>query len=92
MGSCFSQEENPERTPVRKSQVNRDVVIPEVTWEVDESWAKESETFRQMAVEAGVDVSAAFQGSMFKRATEWLNRFVTHSPSFSIVWIFNIVC
>lgn len=74
MGSCFSQE----------AQVNQNVVIPKVTWEVDETWANESETFRQMAVEGGVDASTAFQSSMFKRATEWLNRFVTHSLSFVV--------
>jgi len=84
MGSCFSQEENPKRTSARTAQIAQNVVIPEVTWKVDETWAEQSETFRQMAVESGVDVSTAYQSSMFNRATDWLNKFVKYPLSFAV--------
>lgn len=80
MGGCFSQEASPKVKPARKAQINENVVIPRVTWEVDESWANESEAFRQIAIERGVDASTAYQNSMFKRAIDWLNRFVSNIP------------
>ncbi len=82
MGSCFSQPDKPKVTSAQRAQIAQNVVLPKVTWEVDETWAKQNELFRQMAVEAGVDASAALQSTMFKRATDFLNRFVTNPFNF----------